>query len=259
MQAFNPSDATAFISSLIFQDQSDAVGMTGLLYLMDAFDSFDGDVIECWIGYCNYSDGTCESFDRRRALQMFKAQYKAREASMDGNISFAPSTSPLPLPKLLESQQADISVTQLWLVDRLWNLCLSHGLIRESSDHPELEYMFACRIARTMVETCRMLSLASMEIHGVGFVEKVYNVAMDVTTALNSTNGVTLHSKVPRLDEESFLTSVNDNDPPTVETLFQHMQGILRDFRGGDHPYNAPFAPVLGASTHQSSIAPNMG
>ena len=246
MQAFNPSDATAFISSLIFQDQSDAIGMTGLLYLMDAFDSFDGDVIECWIGYCSYSDGTCERFDRRRALRMFKAQYKARESCMDGNISFAPSTSPLPLPKLLESQQADISVTQLWLLDRLWNLCLSHGLIRESSDHPELEYMFACRIARAVVETCRTLSLASMEVHGVGFVEKLYNVAMDVTTAINSSNSVTLHVMVPQLDEASFLTSFTNAPSPNVESLLQDMHAILRDFRGGDHPYSAPFAALLG-------------
>lgn len=246
MQAFDPTDATAFISSLIYQDQADSVGMTGLLYLMDAFDSFDGSVIECWIGYCNYSDGVCDSFDRRRAMQMFKALYRAREASMDGNLSLAPSASPLPLTQLLETQQADISITQLWLLNRLWNLSLSHGLVRETSDYPELEFVFACRIARAMVDTCRTLSLASMEVHGVGFVEKIYNAAADVLEALKASSRITLDMRVPLLDEYSFQMPKRRNDgDPTLKMLLQSLQGLLQDFRGGDHPYRAPFNVAL--------------
>ena len=245
MQAFDQSDANAFISSLIFQDQADAVGMTGLLYLMDAFDCFDGTVIECWLGYCNYSDGVCETFDRRRALQMFKAQYRAREASMDGNISFAPSTSPMPLNQLLETQQADISITQLWLLDRLWNLCLSHGLLRDASNHPELEYTFACRIARAMVDTCRTLSLASMEVHGVGFVEKVYNIATDVITAVKTSSTIALDTTAPRLEEGFPMPRPSIDVAPTVRALLQGVNGFLQEFRGGAQPYHVPFAAAV--------------
>jgi hypothetical protein len=246
MQAFDQSDATAFISSLIFQDQADAVVMTGLLYLMDAFDTFDGSVIECWLGYCNCSDGACESFDRRRALQMFRAQYKAREACIDGNISFAPSASPMPLSKLLETQQADISITQLWLLNRLWNLCLSHGLVREQSDHPELEFMFASRIARAMLETCGKLTLASMEVHGVGFVEKIYHAAMDVVAAVKASRSAALDMTVPRLDEQFVIVGLDDDDRGmTVRSLLVGLNGLLQDFRGGDHPYSQPFATAL--------------
>lgn len=252
MQAFDQSDATAFISSLIFQDQTDAVGMTGLLYLMDAFDSFDGRVIECWLGYCNYSDGMCDSFDRRRALQMFKAQYKAREACLDGNISFAPSATPMPLSKLLETQQADISITQLWLLDRLWNLCLSHGLIRDASDHPELEYAFPCRIARAMMDTCHTLSLASMEVHGVGFAEKIYNVAVDVITAIKSSALVALDIVVPYLDERFATPGRSNQLPPTLRELLQGLRAFLREFRGGEHPYNAPFAATLSEMVQEN-------
>ena len=136
MQSFDADAATEYISHLIFQEQSDAVGMTGLLYLMETFDAIDESVIECWNGYCKYGDDACELFDRRRALQMFKAQHKARDACLAGNISFAPSASPLPLRELVDSQQADITITQFWLLNRLWYLCLAHGLLRETSDYP---------------------------------------------------------------------------------------------------------------------------
>jgi hypothetical protein len=245
MQAFDQSDATAFITSLIFQDQADSVGMTGLLYLMDAFDAFDGSVIECWLGYCNYSDGTGDSFDRRRALQMFRALYKGREASMGGNISFVPSASPMPLSELLETQQADISITQLWLLNRLWNLCLSHGLVREQSEHAELEFMFACRIARAMMETCRALSLASMEVHGVGFVEKIFHAAIDVVAAVKASRSAALDITVPRLDERFVLVGLGDNENMTIRTLLVGLNGLLQDFRGGDHPYGGAFTTAL--------------
>jgi len=39
MQSFDADAATEYISHLIFQEQSDAVGMTGLLYLMETFDA----------------------------------------------------------------------------------------------------------------------------------------------------------------------------------------------------------------------------
>lgn len=245
MQAFDQSDATAFISSLIYQDQTDSVAMTGLLYLMDAFDAFDGAVIECWLGHCNYSDGLCDSFDRRRALQMFNAQYKAREACMDGNISFAPSATPMPLSKLLETQQADISITQLWLLDRLWNLGYSHGLVRQTSDHPELEYAFPCRIARAMIDISQTLHLAAMEVHGVGFVEKVYNVACDVITALKTSTIVTLDMQVSQLDERFAIPGRSDAASPTVSMVLHSLSTFLREFRGGEHPYVPPFATAL--------------
>jgi hypothetical protein len=110
MQDFDQNTTTAYVSRLLYADQSDAMALTGLLYLMETFDAIDEKVIECWIGYCRYSDGTCESFDRRRALQMFRAQEHAREGCKSGQMGFAPTVSPLPLSGLLDGQKADIAV-----------------------------------------------------------------------------------------------------------------------------------------------------
>ena len=245
MQAFDPTAATEYISRLIYGDKSDAAAMTGLLYMMDTFDAIDESVIECWNGYCKFSDGTCDSFDRRRALQMFRAQQQAREASMTGNISFAPTATPLPLAQLVDSQQADLLVTQFWLLNRLWNLCLSHGLLRESSEHSELRFDFACQVAGMLLLFTNSLPLSAMEVHGVGLVEKVYDIGMGIITAMNSSANVTLDTTV---------TKVNTDQSPsvaalelTVKELLQRINTLIQSFRGGDHQHSLQFANVLNA------------
>lgn len=241
MQAFHPEAANAYINHLIFQDQADAVGMTGLLYLMETFDAIDESVIECWNGYCKYSDGSCELFDRRRALQMFRAQHRARDACLNGSISFAPSASPLPLGELVDSQQADITLTQFWLLNRLWVLCLSHGLLREQSDHGELRFGYACDIAAALLRQCETVSLAAMEVHGVGFAEKVYDVASGIITALKSSTTVGLESDVGVVEVERGTQAREQ----TVREVLREFRGLLGNFRGGEHPYARMFEEAL--------------
>lgn len=242
MQDFSPNDASDYIKRLIYADQADATAMTGLIYLMDTFDAIDERVIECWIGYCRYSDGACETFDRRRALSTFAALRNARESARDGNISFAPSVSPLPLAKLLDTHQADISVAQLWLLNRVWNLCLSHGLIRESSDHQELTYLFACEVATATAEVCSTLPLDAMEVHGVGFAEKVHDIATGVLTAIQSSGGsIGLSTQLSQTtDNVSFTPS--SQGTISVQDLLQKLRMFLGTFRGGDQPYSVRFA-----------------
>lgn len=244
MQAFDPSLTDEYISSLLLQDQANTVGMTGLLYLMDTFDAIDESVMDCWNGYCKFSDGVCESFDRRRALQMFRAQRRVREACISGNISFAPSVCPLPLAQLVESQQADISITQLWTWNRLWNLCLSHQLLRERSEHAELQYDFACHIASALISYCSNISLAALEIHGVGMAEKIFDIAMGIVMAINTSNDLELNTHLNPLDSDVLPGTGRDlvNGTVEVQTLLHSSRQLLDNFRGGDHPYGAKFS-----------------
>lgn len=224
------------------QDQTDVLGMTGLLYLMETFDAIDESVVECWAGYCRYSDGRCETFDRRQAIRMFRAQRRAREGCLTGTLSFEPSASLLPLQQLLESQQADISVTQVWLTNRLWELCMSHGLLLESSDHAELRFDFAYHIANELVSVCTMLSPSSMEVHGVGLIEKVFDITMSLVKAMCSTSRIALDSSFTTSDP---LLETSAEPSLTVETLLKRLSQIIYDFRGGDHEYVSKTAMAL--------------
>jgi hypothetical protein len=220
--------------STMNQDQTDTLGMTGLLYLMETFDAIDESVVECWAGYCRYSDGRCETFDRRQAIRMFRAQQRAREGCLTGSLSFEPSASLLPMPQLLESQQADISVTQIWLTNRLWELCMSHGLLLENSDHAELRFDFAYHIANDLVSVCDSRSLSSMEVHGVGLIEKIYDITMSLIRAMGSSTAISLESSFTRLDP---LVDQSVALCPTVRTLLHKLQELIHNFRGGDHEY----------------------
>jgi hypothetical protein len=239
MRAFGTSGATA-----MGQDQADTIGMTGLLYLMETFDAIDERVVECWIGFCKFSDGCCETFDRRRAIQMFRAQHRARENCLIGGISFEPSASLIPLEQLLESQQADISVTQFWLLNRLWNLCMSHGLLRDNSDHAELRFDFAYHVADALLTSCEKLSLESMEVHGVGLVEKVCDIALGLVMAMNSSAQLSLDVS---LSETNMLLDKSSDSRSTVREILRRLDELIRNFRGGDHEYVAKFAMALGA------------
>lgn len=246
MHAFDPSLTDEYISSLILQDQSNTVGMTGLLYLMDTFDAIDESVMDCWNGYCKFSDGVCESFDRRRALQTFRAQRRNREACISGNFSFAPSVCPLPLAQLVESQQADISITQLWTWNRLWNLCLSHQLLRERSEYAELQYDFACHIASGLVSYCNELSLAALEIHGIGMADKIFDIAMGIVMALSTSDHLRLDTQLDALDPDVIPGTQNlAGSVVEVRALLQSLSQLLGNFRGGNHPYGAKFTMAV--------------
>lgn len=186
---------------------------------------------------------------------MFRAQRRAREACHTGNISFAPSVVPLPLAQLVESQQADISITQFWLLNRLWNLCLSHGLLRESSDHAELRYDFACQIAKSIMATCDKLCLSAMEVHGVGLVKKIYDIAMDIITAMSFLPRLELDITLTPLEADVIPMCGQTGDEPTVRQLLQGLSSLIRRFRGGDHQYTSQFAASLSAipGYHRSS------
>ncbi|KAK0565575.1 hypothetical protein OC844_001165 [Tilletia horrida] len=94
-------------------------------------------------------------------------------------------------------QLADHRVTAQWLLNRLWNLCLTHGHVdlspaslnnaapsfaagSSSSNAPPPPFRLdaALRIARKMLAICHELSQSSMEAHGIGLMEKLYDVAM---------------------------------------------------------------------------------
>jgi hypothetical protein len=238
MRAFGTSSTTA-----MGQDQADTIGMTGLLYLMETFDAIDESVVECWIGFCKYSDGRCETFDRRRAIQMFRAQHRAREGCLAGSISYESTASLIPLDQLLESQRADITVTQFWLLNRLWNLCMSHSLLRDTSDHAELRYDFAYHVANALLTSCAKLSLSSMEVHGVGLIEKIYDIALGLVMAMSSSAQLSLDVSPTNTDMPS--DGLPTDSGCTVRELLRRLGELIRNFRGGDNGFVSKFAMAL--------------
>ncbi|KAL4782692.1 hypothetical protein BJX76DRAFT_280137 [Aspergillus varians] len=140
---------------------------------------------------------------------------------------------------LSETQCADILVTQRWVQDRLWNLCFSHGLLfptqiqtqdqsqpQSQPQHPELSFGYAQENAEQALQLCRLLRISAIEAHGVGIIEKLYNIA---TSAL-----LTAHTNTGRADMSESMQALAGNYLKLMQTL-----------RGGNHPYVAPYKAHL--------------
>lgn len=175
------------------------------------FDVVDEKFVDCWNRRC-VGEG-CRNFDRDRALALWEAfadsdiavgkdmdsnntgfaagQYEggARDAAGGGGYfgrtatkntsASGGTTTSLDKQPLLRSQvqRADVEVTRHWLLNRLWLITLSHGLLSIDAVEPPLRIDHAIHVARSALDVCSSLSLLAMEAHGVGFTYKLYDIA----------------------------------------------------------------------------------
>lgn len=154
-----------------------------LHHLARVFSFIDADIVVCWNGRCGGA-GRCRTLTRRRASRILrKLQGSAAHVFGDEDGLLA----------LTESQKADLLITWQWIRNRIWRLAALHGLTGPVSEgregegggedwgeRPELTPAYVLDVAATAVAICRRLSLAAMEAHGVGFVEKLYDIASTV-------------------------------------------------------------------------------
>lgn len=167
----------SLVSGIIVHNEKDAEGMMGLARLMEVFDVIDEGFINCWNRRCDLSNGICQRFTEAKALSMYDsletisqtARYerydwfeRAKGDCDDSNALLAMG--------LRETQAADVFITQKWVQNRVWLLCLNHGLLKAQSGRPELMFGYAVSVAESTLQLCRSLRLSSMEAHGIGFV-----------------------------------------------------------------------------------------
>jgi hypothetical protein len=171
----------SLVSGIIVHNENDAEGMMGLARMMELFDAIDEDFIHCWNRRCDIANGFCQKFTEAKALAMHAGldrvsqaeRYKGYDwferAKGDQNDNNA-----LLAIGLRETQAADVFVTQKWLQNRVWLLCLNHGLLRTHSERPELTFGYAVSIAESTLQLCRSLRLSSLEAHGIGHVSRLH-------------------------------------------------------------------------------------
>lgn len=243
------------ISSLIVHDDMDAAAMIGLIQLMQLFDGIDEDIINCWNDRCQAKSGRCTTFDRLRALKIFQTQSDVYQSQISGSVTYYPLVRPdgkrMSISDLKDGQQADVLITQQWLLNRIWQLCYSHDLLTVDSEHTELRFEYAVAIASSTLEICKSLSLSSMEVHGVGLIEKIYNIAVSAANA-HSYLSLTTCFLDPAFSQSSNNASTTSGSRYDIvhtrssvrSTLDQYLK-LLTELRGGVHPYLQEFISHL--------------
>lgn len=85
---------------------------------------------------------------------------------------------------LLDTQKANLRVTQLWLRIILWQIRLHLGHLAEDAQPISLTYHYPLEVAKDLVLSTQDLSVDSIKVHGVGITEKLLDIACAVVDVL---------------------------------------------------------------------------
>ncbi|KAK1149930.1 hypothetical protein N8T08_003486 [Aspergillus melleus] len=265
---FIHSATHSLVSGIIVHNEKDAKGMMGLARLMELFDAVDEDVVDCWNRRCSINAGYCDRLTEAKALAIHQnlsrvsesERYKGYDWFERSKSAAGGSRGAYPAMGLRETQCADVFITKKWLQNRVWVLCSAHGLLKPTSDHEELCFTYAVSIANDTLKICQSLRLSSMEAHGIGLVEKLYDIAI-------SAIGVSPNARSPGGDgfvlgpavenasgsgvSSTNLTGSISQSPraaPLSHSLAEDFLLLLGSLRGGNHPFLEKYKTFLGTS-----------
>lgn len=133
---------------------------------------------------------------------------------------------------LTELQHADLFVTRLWVRTIVWQLALSHGLLRSGPlrDHHEgLSLHFPAQRLSTQLRALasRLESLSSIGTQGSGIVQKLFEITSTIADvlALSLGHGLTDHEVNSQVEDLFFLVRFLFN----FERIRDHQKDYLRE------------------------------
>ncbi|KAG4437513.1 hypothetical protein IFR05_007023 [Cadophora sp. M221] len=84
-----------------------------------------------------------------------------------------------------ENQTADLRTSQQWLRTMVWQLSIQNGCLSSGNGDPSMTFQYPVDIARDLVGMTSQFSQQSMEVHGIGLIEKLFDVACSLTDVLS--------------------------------------------------------------------------
>jgi hypothetical protein len=125
---------------------------------------------------------------------------------------------------LYDTQKTNLRVTQLWLRLVIWKLRLRLGYLVEESYQHSITFRYPIDIAKELMLSTRDLPMSSFIVHGVGMIEKLFDIASALVDVL---------ARVPVIptSPSRILVSLPVNDLAYLRTLIQNSPG-------GDHTYD---------------------
>ncbi|KAF4556997.1 Hypothetical protein D9617_1g088790 [Elsinoe fawcettii] len=84
---------------------------------------------------------------------------------------------------LSTTQWADSFVLQKWAIIRLWTACITHDLLGVGQSGI-LSAEYAVQIAEETIEECHRIGHVALELHGIGMVERLHDIAIAVVMSM---------------------------------------------------------------------------
>ncbi|KAL8765479.1 MAG: hypothetical protein Q9209_007450 [Squamulea sp. 1 TL-2023] len=185
--------ATIELPSLV-EDPSKPVA--GFLHLVNLYRPFD----DTFVGLWNKSRSDCSTL----WLAHLQAQLsQALPAILDGT----------------ETQVADLRTSQHWLRTIVWQSSITNGFLSSTSPDSSMTFGYPIEIAKDLVAVTSQLSMRSMEVHGVGLIEKIFDVACTLIDVM---------SCVP-IESQTFSVGPQD--------YLNHLVHLISTLQGGKSRY----------------------
>ncbi|TPX18627.1 uncharacterized protein E0L32_002484 [Thyridium curvatum] len=125
---------------------------------------------------------------------------------------------------LLDTQKANLRVTQLWLRIILWQIRLHLGHLVEDAHPISLTYHYPLEFAKDLVLSTQDLSVDSIKVHGVGITEKLLDIACAVVDVLaciplTASKNLTTQSGSKQMETITFSSSHESFIRPRMSLL----------------------------------------
>ena len=193
------------------EDPGERQVINGFLHMINLFRPFD----DTFIGLWNKARNDCST---------------AWLAQLQQQLSDA-------LPPKLNStatQAADIVTSQQWLRTMVWQLSITNGYLSSTSSNSSMTFKYPIEIAKDLMADVSMLPQRALEVHGIGLIEKLFDVACTVTDVIAC---VPLDSSIFEVGPSEYLNQ---------------FLGVISNLRGG----GSRFLPLLLAKISEN--LPNM-
>lgn len=126
------------------------------------FDLIDENFVECWTGCPGYE---CRNLTAERAVALQIKLAQPLEGIDEHHWLTASDARAI--------QLADLLVTQQWLRNRVWQLCLRHGFIQQDSPVFELGLDLPLAVGNASLAICHSVPREILEAMGIGFVSSL--------------------------------------------------------------------------------------
>jgi hypothetical protein len=205
------------------EDPSETVELSGFIHLVNLFRPFD----DTFVGLWNKARTGCTTdFLARLQQQLSEA---------------------LPIYiQSTESQAVDLRCSQQWLRTMVWQLSISHGYLSSVANENAMSFRYPIEISRDLVAATSGFSQKSMEVHGIGLIEKLFDVACTLTDVM---------SCVP-YEQHTFEYGPRD--------YLNQLMSLISSLRGGQQRYMPLLISKVNEAmpqmpTHGFSMGLNMG
>ncbi|KAJ5757352.1 uncharacterized protein N7511_006046 [Penicillium nucicola] len=129
----------------------------------------------------------------------------------------------LDLPDVI---MADLRVSQQWLRIMIWQLSTTAGFLSTNPSHECMDFRYPLLIAQDLCLATWKLSRQSMETHGIGLIEKIFEVACTLVDVMACLSAAGLRSSGFKLGPQDYL---------------KHFSSLIHDLPGG----RRRFLPLL--------------